>query len=113
MGYNRDHAIVVTGGDHLEAAREAAIEAGCMLVSEIVGPGINGQRSFFVAPDGSKEWWDTSNKQDEARDRFVSWLRGSSTASSNAPAWDWVEVQFGDDDHETLIVRDSDHEGAF
>lgn len=107
MGYIRHHAIVVTGqhawhepslADVFDA-RQAAVEAGCRLVTEVVGPGVNGTSSFLVAPDGSKEGWEESYIGDDARARFIKWLRGDNRHFS------WAEVILGDDDCEALIGR--------
>ena len=108
MGYIKHNAIVVTGHD-LAALHEkvkAIVSQGwgisdcdTCLVSPIVGSKTNGFESFFVAPDGSKEGWDTSDIGDDLRDEVVGYLGGKC---------DWVEVQFGDDELVTRIVRDSD-----
>lgn len=108
MGYIRHHAIVVTGEhswpdgwtDHhtIFDARQAAIDAGCHLVTEVVGPGVNGTSSFLVAPDGSKEGWKDSDEGDEARGRFIAWLREGRSFS-------WAEVVLGSDDGEALVER--------
>ena len=65
MGYDRHHAIVVTGFDSLykshdlEIIRQKAIEFfGPKMVSETLVSPMNSLSSFFVAPDGSKEVWD-------------------------------------------------------
>lgn len=112
MGYIRHHAIVVTGmhewniGGDLPAvpeAREAAIRYGCQLVSEVVGPGLNGTSSFLVAPDGSKEGWTDSDAGDAARDEFVAWLRRRDPDGY----YSWAEVVLGSDDREALIERNA------
>jgi hypothetical protein len=75
------------------------------LVSDIVSGATNGYSSFsafFVAPDGSKEWWDTSDAGDRARERFVAWLE-----SDDAPYLDWMEVQYGDEKGEQRILHAS------
>lgn len=105
MGYQRHHAIVVTswGDEHIEPAHAFAI--ACFrdthaAVSEITSAGMNDYRSFFVAPDGSKEGWPDSDRADAAREQFVAWLR------EPGPPWlDWVEVNFGGDDEERMGVR--------
>ncbi len=113
MGYIRHHAIVVTGQDHwnhddslltIHDARRAAVDVGCRLVTEVVGPGTNGTSSFLVAPDGSKEGWDESDQGDRARDRFINWLRGQAYDDGSSPI-DWAEVVLGHDDQEALIER--------
>jgi hypothetical protein len=109
MGYIRHHTIVVTGADdfggHVTAAHEEARRVftdTAAHVSEITPASVNASKSFFIAPDGSKEWWDESDRCNAAREQYVAWLREQGHV-------EWVEVQFGDDEHQTLIVNDSDH----
>ena len=63
------------------AARFDATEVGrpmrdvwANLVSPILYSHTNGYASFYVAPDGSKEWWDTSERGDEFRSEIASVL---------------------------------------
>ena len=114
MGYMRHHTIVVSSWDRekIENARTKALELFSALqdgaiVSELTPKATNGFSSFFVAPDGSKEGWDTSDNNDAARKTFTDWL-DSNRYVDNSTSLDWVEVQFGDDDCETKICRDSD-----
>jgi hypothetical protein len=104
----RHHAIVVTSwkDDLLEQAHAKAVELG-MSVSAITDPVTNDYRSFLVAPDGSKEGWDTSDKGDVARAAFIEWL-DAQRYEDRSTALNWVVVQFGDDERETRIIRDSD-----
>lgn len=125
MGHMRHHAIVVTSCNdevleaaHAEALRicsaveESPLSPGLALsVSEITPRVMNKYRSFFVAPDGSKEGWERSNAGDRARNAIISWLEGRRFPDGSSHL-DWVEVQFGDDDKQTLVVRDSDHPPA-
>ena len=62
----------------------------------------NGQSSFFIAPDGSKEGWATSDNGDNARKEFLDWLLKSDNYC------DYVEVIFGGDDEHERIVRSKD-----
>lgn len=105
----RHHAIVVTSwqDEAIEAAHAQATALG-MQVSNIVDGVTNGERSFFVAPDGSKEWWPDSDAGDERRAEFVAWLR-----KAEGRSWwlRWAEVQYGDDDRQTLVLRHSDDDG--
>jgi len=107
MGYMRHHAIVVTSwnNDLIKEAHEKA-KGLCSSVSNITEVVINGYSSFFVAPDGSKEWWEDSDKGDCARNSFVEWL--NSKRYEDGPSLAWVEVQYGDDEGETKIIRHSD-----
>lgn len=105
MGYMRHHTIVVTGWDkksvvaaYREAMRVFADTRAC--VSRITPEGQNGQRSFFIAPDGSKEGWDDSADGDAARAAFTKWLH---TFDGYV---DFVEVEFGGDGDEAVITDD-------
>lgn len=112
MGYIKHHAIVVVGhqwddgttyeNSDIRDAHAAAVDAGC-IVTPLTEGAINTYWSFMVAPDGSKEGWDTSNDGDTARDQFVAWLRKHSTPGEG---WfGWSEVVIGSDDHECHIER--------
>lgn len=109
MGYMAHHTIVVCGWqkDAVEAAHAKAVELfepvqasdiggynKCM-VSPLMGPYVNVEYSFFVAPDGSKEGWDTSQRGDDAREAFTEWLQEQRKTGRYL---DWVEVRFGGDD---------------
>lgn len=120
MGYMRHHAIVVTSWDVelLTAAHAKAVELGdrhpnslfetrLFAVTEITPDGINGYRSFLVAPDGSKEGWEASEAGDAARAALIEWLN-EQRYEDRSSSLDWVEVQYGDDDLQTRIVNDSD-----
>jgi hypothetical protein len=123
MGYERAHAIIVSGsynrpdGQHwADYAREKAVdifnrddEAGAAwdVVSPVMHSPINDVRTFLVAPDGGKEGWRTSDLGDERRAEFVAWLEAQNYDDLSSPL-DWVEVQYGDDEKETVIVNDSD-----
>ena len=110
MGYIRHHAIVVTGQHEwlhdstlltIFDARRAAIDCGCRLVTEVVGPGVNSTSSFLVAPDGSKEGWSDSDVGDRARGDFIEWLRSQGARGYYA----WAEVAIGPDDQEARVER--------
>jgi len=119
MGYIKHNAIVVTGWEEekIVEARNKAIEIfekcftdeptvkpyGGKLVSEVINGLINSQSSFFIAPDGSKEGWDTSENGDIARREFLDWLKNNPDNYC-----DYIEIQFGGDDEHELIVRSKD-----
>ncbi len=100
MGYHIHHSIVVTSWEkkHLGMAHEKAVEIFPQeLVSEIQGSIRNGYKSFFVAPDGSKEGWKESDEMDVKRREFMKWAK----AASSFDVWiDAVEVAFGGDEGE-------------
>lgn len=109
MGYIRHHAIIVTGGDwndEIKKAHEFAMKLGCT-VTEIVLSPVNGYRTFCVVPDGSKEGWSESDSGDGRRDAFVAYCEGTRYGDGSGPL-DWAEVQYGDEERETLVVRHSD-----
>lgn len=122
MGHMRAHALVVSSWDpdaiseaHLKAieilGRHSTWPHGDLsqLVSNVVAAVMNGGGSFstfFVAPDGSKEWWPTSDAADAARAELIGWLREGGHL-------DWCLVQFGDDDGDNLMLaNDADGDGA-
>lgn len=105
MGTIHHNAIVVVASDHDDRAtkvREAVLEvAGQMpqddtpwttdwtqLVSPLCPALTNGYVSFFIAPDGSKEWWDTSDAGDEFREKVRAVLDEHGAR--------YVEVGFGE-----------------
>jgi len=100
MGYMRHHGIVVTGcGAEVMAANAEARRIFGRDVTEITPEAVNGYRSFFVAPDGSKEGWAESDAGDKRRSEFKSILR--------TLGLDWAEVQYGDDDYDNRVVAAS------
>ena len=109
MGYIRHNAIIVTTGyadKELAAAHTYAVELGCS-VSPISESVTNGVQSFAVFPDGSKERWQESTEGDERREALIRHLRATAYDDGSSPL-DWVEVQYGDDNGQTLVIRDSD-----
>ena len=118
MGYIKHHTIVVTGrkDEHIEEAQKKAVEIfeetcknemikppyGSNIISPIIGSLSNSQKSFFIAPDGSKEGWQTSNNCNNARTAFLDWL-------DNAENYcDYIEVVFGGDNEHQAIIRSKD-----
>ena len=111
MGYMRHHAIVVTTFQPkaAKAARAKAIELfEDGLVSETLESVINGYLTFLIAPDGSKLGWARDKQGDESREGFIAWLKGH--GDHNSTWFDWVEIQYGDDEKEALVVSHSDEE---
>lgn len=90
------HRTIVVTGYNLESTTEAhtmATEYLGHLVSPIVKSQTNGYASFFIAPDGSKQGWDTQEKADAGRTAFIAWLE------KNRPRLylDWIAVLYGAD----------------
>src|SRR5262245_53808179 len=114
MGYIRHHTIIVVSGYHdpsdkdrkwddgrLVKAHDKAKEIFGNRVSEIIEPQVNGECSFFVGPDGSKEGWNASEEGNQQRAKFIEWLR-----SNSALYLDWIEVEFGGDGGVGKITND-------
>ena len=108
MGYMRHHAIVITTWDRESAENVAAYakELGCTQ-SEMVESPVNGYFTLLIAPDGSKEGWNHSELGDTQRAELIQWLDAQRYSDGSSP-FDWVEVQYGDDDDATLVVSHSD-----
>lgn len=119
MGYMRHHAIVVTGlldspgirSVEMPPIEAAHAEAAAIFpaVSEVVASEINAHGSFFVPPDGSKMGWAEDAAGDERRARFIEWLRSKNYEDGSSP-FKWVEIQYGDDERETIVTAHSDDE---
>ena len=99
MGMIVHHSIVVTG-DKVDVvlAQAAAIELG-LNPSVIINNRVEDYHSFFIAPDGSKDGWETSNLWDSRRNQFVRLLKETNLH--------WVEVRFGPDPTSSVVTRSS------
>ena len=98
MGTMAHHSIVVTTFQvaAMKDAHDKAVELFGKLVS-VPCPGVvNEQHSFFVAPDGSKEFWPESDDHDRRRALFLEHL-GAMEARCLFVAW--AEIVFGADEH--------------
>lgn len=103
MGYMRHDAIVVTSFDkkYVRKGIEKARSLG-LCVTPITKEVTNGYCSFLIAPDGSKEGWDTSNQAEEARDAWKEWANNS---YKDGLYLEWVHVSFaGDEDRDTKVI---------
>lgn len=107
MGYMRHHAIIVTGAipEKLHAAHAAA-QSIFPVVTAIVDSETNGYGSFMVPPDGSKEGWEESDEGNTRRELFLDAL--SDLRYPDGYPFEWVEIQYGDDDRETVVTHHSD-----
>jgi hypothetical protein len=76
MGQMRHHSIVVTSDDSdiIKLVHKKAVSLFEHLVSPIIRSRANGFQSFFIAPDGSKEGWETSSKHDTNRKKYINYL---------------------------------------
>lgn len=111
MGYMRHNAVVVTFSDYIleplhakhlgiepldvEAFRESMPEEFRNLVVGPIRSVTNGYVSWFFAPDGSKEGWDTSHEGDQWREKFIALFTHAYDDGSSA--FDVVEIQYGGD----------------
>ncbi len=86
MGYICHHAIVVTSWDEriIEQAHDRAREI-FPEVSAILASAVNGYRSFFIPPDGSKEGWGDSAVGSDRRTMFVNYLMAQAYNDGSSP----------------------------
>lgn len=119
MGYMRHHAIVVSGWDKYDDKDEQYIDRAHREVIALqesfpslcwvspVSPknlAINGYRSFFIAPDGSKEGWTESNNGEAFRTAVMNKL---DEMTGNGCWVQYAEVQFADDEGVSVVTRAS------
>ena len=98
MGYIKHQAIAVTIGIE-QPIKEAHTKAKSIFkerVSEIINSETNGYKSFFIAPDGSKEGWETSQEGDRQRDTFVKWIN-SKAYEDGSNSISFCEFSYGQD----------------
>ena len=107
-GYMRHHAIIVTTYNErlINDAHQKAEQIG-LQVTPIVQSSTNNYHTFLVVPDGSKEGWPNSDLGDRHRSEFLIWLDEQRFKDDSTPL-KWVEVQYGDDNHVTVILADSE-----
>lgn len=105
MGYIKHHAIIVTTSinELMKLAHEKAKEIFKNTVSEIVLSNINGFKSFFIAPDGSKEGWGESKDGDIRRDEFIDWINKQSYEDGSNSLF-YAELFYGEDNSGCEIV---------
>lgn len=119
MGYMCHHSIVVTScmDEQIQKAHkmilklqpkmsEKLVVDGGNWVSPISPKTTNGYRSFFIAPDGSKEGWDGSNRGDSFREKVIKIL-DSFAYEDESTSLDYVEVQYADEEHDNKVLRAS------
>jgi len=105
MGYIKQHTIVVTAYDNgIIKAHEEATRIFGEMCSPIIPSKMNGYKSFFIAPDGSKEGWADSNEGDLKRDEFVNWIN-SCAYEDGSNSVDFVELFYGEDNGRCSVVR--------
>lgn len=108
MGTMQHHAIVVAScfPEDLVGAHDKASSI-FPWVSPISPEVVNGYRSFFIPPDGSKEWWKASGEGDIRRLHFIDWLTNRVYDDGSGPL-DWVEISFGELGYR-VERKDNDH----
>ena len=103
MGYIRHNAVIVTAAGYddalqaLERAHQKAQELFGPLVTPVVESVINGYRSFFVAPDGSKEDWPESDAYDAKRKEFCGFI-DSLAYEDGSSGVQFVDVGYDEED---------------
>ena len=108
MGYQVEHAIIVTSCDEKLIAKARKKAAGIFPhVSNVAKHIVNGGGSFLVPPDGSKEGWNESREGDERRQIFVEWLN-KQRYEDGSTSLRWVEVLYADDERRAKIIS-GDH----
>ena len=107
MGYYRSHTIAITSvfqDDVKEAHAKAKEIFDNQMVTEIISGTTNAQDSFFVAPDGSKEGWDESDKQDDNRKALIDWIDAHND-KKGCSYIQYVEMYFADDNEMCEILK--------
>lgn len=109
MGYLRHECIVVSGFDASKVLRAHEAASGIFngfrlgsLVGGLTHQAINGGASFFIAPDGSKEGWEVSDRGDAARAEFIGFLKSE---GAKELFLDWALVLLGGDDGEYRVTQ--------
>ncbi|WP_439132501.1 hypothetical protein [Polaribacter sp.] len=98
MGYIKHHAITVTSSidELIKEAHSKAKDIFKERTSEILNSKTNGYKSFFIAPDGSKEGWEESNKGNKQRNTFVDWIN-SKACEDGSNSISFCEFFYGED----------------
>lgn len=89
MGLIIHHSFIVTdyNDGNINDAHKKALDLGFQ-VSDIITSETNGYHSFFVSPDGSKEFWETSDEFNLMRDEYIKFLESNVS--------NWVLVEYGE-----------------
>jgi len=98
MSRTTHDAIVVTYWDEsqLKLAHQKAIELG-LPVSDLVASSYNGHHSFLIAPDGSKDGWEPSDRFEAIRADWKDWV------IHQLPHLQWVHVSY-DEEYSAQLV---------
>ena len=90
MGTIIHHAIVATTWQPDEDFSELVALVGDRGKCWVCPPVVNNYRTFFLAPDGSKENWPPSDDGDALRNEVVAWLEREDFYG------DWCEIAMGE-----------------
>jgi len=116
MGYMRHHAIIITGSDYPESkklikkvhrmSKDRAIDyiGTSKIVSPLIYSPINGYISFFIAPDGSKEGWQSSELGNSMRDGIIDFI-DSFAYGDGSSCISYTEVFYGDEGRKSKVER--------
>lgn len=106
MSNTKHHAIAVTcyRKDMIQKAHKKATEIFKNRVSNILESDYNGFSSFFIAPDGSKEYWEASDLGDAQRKKFKNWIKKQAFEDGSSPI-SFCEFFYGDDNGESSVVE--------
>lgn len=104
MGYIRHHSIAITSWDNelIKKAHEKATQIFKNRTSTLLDSDINGYKSFFIAPDGSKEGWRESDIGNTQRNIFKDWIK-EQDFEDGSNSLSFCEFFYGDDNGESLI----------
>lgn len=103
MGRIKHNVIVVTAfqKEAIDKGMDKATSLG-LVVTNIVRGTANEYYSFLIAPDGSKEGWDESDKMDVLREE---WIKFADKLQEHGLYLDFVHLSFGGDDDTTTILN--------
>ncbi len=106
MGYILHHTIVVTSwdGKTLSRAHREARKLFGKSASPLTPETVNGYRSFFIGPDGSKEGWSESGEGDQKREVFKTWLHKQVYEDGSSSLY-WFEASYSSDDRAAKITN--------
>lgn len=111
MGYIRHDIVVAVVPSYSKDAKEIGKSFRKMkrnwptdLPKLLFGPseGINGYKTYFFGPDGSKEGWESSDRADALRNQFMGIMNGEFCSV--------VHLQTGGDDRKTKILSTTDYD---
>lgn len=109
MGTFKHNAMIITGTmteeaeKKVKAAHIVAKKLFRSLVTPIIESPVNNVFTFFIAPDGSKEGWDTSDEHDAKRKELADYIE-TLAYEDGSTAIQYVDVWF-DEQNQAGIER--------